>query len=56
LRGRHLTVHRAGGSEKTRFDTAAEVLDVLGERFGINIADLGDPGFDGGAVTEVLDA
>ncbi|PRC51011.1 arylamine N-acetyltransferase, partial [Mycobacterium sp. ITM-2017-0098] len=56
LRGRHLTVHRAGGSEKTRFDTAAEVLDVLGERFGINIADLGDRAAVEARVTEVLDA
>lgn len=42
LRGRRLAVHRAGGSEKTRLGSAAEVLEVLEGRFGINLADLGD--------------
>lgn len=42
LRGRNLSVHRAGGTEKTRLDTAAEVIDLLGGTFGINVADLGD--------------
>lgn len=56
LRGRNLTVHRAGGSEKTRFDTAAQVLDVLGDRFGIDIADLGDRAAVEARITAVLDA
>lgn len=42
LRGNRLAVHRASGSEKTRLDTAAEVLEMLEGRFGINLADLGD--------------
>lgn len=42
LRGNRLAVHRAGGSEKVRLDGAAEVLQVLEGRFGINVADLGD--------------
>lgn len=42
LRGRRLAVHRAGGSEKTRLGSAADVLEVLEGRFGINLADLGD--------------
>lgn len=56
LRGRTLAVHRAGGSEKTRFDTAAEVLDLLGDRFGINVGDLGDRADVEARVTAVLDA
>lgn len=56
LRGRNLAVHRAGGSEKTRLDTAAEVVDVLGDRFGINIADLGDRADLETRVGQVLDS
>ncbi|OBI18066.1 arylamine N-acetyltransferase [Mycobacterium sp. E2327] len=44
LAGRHLTVHRADGSEKTLLADAAAVVEILGERFGINVADLGDRG------------
>ena len=55
LRGRNLAVHRAGGSEKTRLDTAAEVVDLLGDTFGINIADLGDRADVEARVTQVLD-
>lgn len=42
LRGRNLAIHRRGGTERVRFDTAAQVLDALSERFGINLADLAD--------------
>lgn len=55
LRGRHLAVHRAGGSEKTRLNTAAEVLDLLGARFGVDVADLGDRADVEARVTQVLD-
>lgn len=55
LRGRNLAVHRAGGSEKTRLETAAEVLDVLDEKFGINTGDLGDRTALEARVGEVLD-
>jgi arylamine N-acetyltransferase len=55
LRGRQLTVHRAGGSEKTRFDSAAEVLTVLADRFGINLADLGGRADVEARVAAVLD-
>lgn len=55
LRGRHLAVHRAAGTEKTRLDTAAEVLDVLAGRFGIDLSDLGDPADVEDRVGEVLD-
>ena len=42
LRGRNLAIHRAGHTERIRFDTAADVLDALTDRFGIDLADLGD--------------
>ena len=56
MRGRNLAIHRAGQSEKIRFDTAAEVLDVLTDRFGINVADLGDRSEVEARVDEVLDS
>jgi arylamine N-acetyltransferase len=56
MRGRNLAIHRAGHTEKIRFDTAAEVLDVLADRFGIDVADLGDRADVETRVNEVLDS
>jgi arylamine N-acetyltransferase len=56
MRGRNLAIHRGGQTEKIRFDTAAEVLDALTERFGIDLADLGDRVDVEKRVTEVLDS
>ena len=56
LRGRNLAVHRAGGTEKTTFDTAAQVLKVLADRFGIDLSDLGDRSDVEARVSEVLDS
>ena len=56
LAGRILTVHRAGGSEKIRLDDAAAVVDALTERFGVNVADLGDRGALEARLDEVLEA
>ncbi len=42
LAGRDLTIHRADGSEKIRLADAAAVVDLLGDRFGVNVADLGE--------------
>jgi arylamine N-acetyltransferase len=56
VRGRNLAIHRAGHTEKIRFDTAAEVLDVLTDRFGIDLADLGDRAVVEARVNEVLDS
>ncbi len=42
LSGRHLTVHRPDGTEKIELPDAAAVVDVLVDRFGINVADTGD--------------
>jgi arylamine N-acetyltransferase len=56
MRGRNLAIHSAGGTEKIRFDTADEVLDALTERFGINLADLGDRADLEARVNQVLDS
>ncbi|MDT5066285.1 MAG: arylamine N-acetyltransferase [Mycobacterium sp.] len=42
LRGRNLAIHRSGGTERVRYDTAAQVLDALTDRFGIDLDDVGD--------------
>ncbi|WP_108772698.1 arylamine N-acetyltransferase family protein, partial [Mycobacterium talmoniae] len=43
LRGRHLAIHSRGGqTERIAFDTAAQVLDALTGRFGIDVTGLGD--------------
>ena len=55
MRGRNLAIHRAEGTEKIRFDTAAEVLDALANRFGIEIDDLGDRADLEARVNAVLD-
>lgn len=56
LRGRNLAIHRAGGTERIRLDTAAQVLDVLADRFGIDLADLGDRGEVEARIAQVLDS
>jgi arylamine N-acetyltransferase len=56
LRGRNLAIHRAGETEKIRLDTAADVLDVLTDRFGIDVADLGDRADLEARVNQVLDS
>jgi arylamine N-acetyltransferase len=56
LRGRNLAIHSAGETEKIRFETAAEVLETLTDRFGIDITDLGDRADLEARVNEVLDS
>jgi arylamine N-acetyltransferase len=56
MRGRNLAVHRAGNTEKIRFDSAADVLDVLTDRFGIDVADVCDRADVEARVNEVLDS
>jgi arylamine N-acetyltransferase len=56
MRGRNLAVHRAGKTEQIRFDTAADVLDALTNRFGIDVADVGDGAEVEARVSEVLDS
>ena len=56
MRGRNLAVHRSGKTEQIRFDTAADVLDALTNRFGIDVADLGDRADVEARVNEVLDS
>lgn len=55
LRGRNLAIHRGGQTERIRFDTAADVLGALTDRFGIDLIDLGDRVDVEARVTEVLD-
>ncbi len=56
LRGRHLAIHRGGNTEQITFDTAADVVDALTDRFGIDVADLGDRADVEVRVNEVLDS
>jgi arylamine N-acetyltransferase len=42
LADHNLTIHRADATEKVLLDDAAAVVDTLSERFGINVADVGD--------------
>ena len=42
LRGRNLAIHGRDGSERIRFDTAADVVEALTERFGLDLTGLGD--------------
>ena len=56
LRGRHLAVHRADGTEKTRLDSAAQILEVLADRFGIDLSDLGGRTAVQARVEQVLDS
>ena len=44
LADRNLTVHRADATEKFVLADAAAVVDTLSERFGINVADVGERG------------
>ncbi len=56
LRGRHLAIHRDGGTERIRFDTAGQVVDALAGRFGIDVADVvGRRGALEARVGDVLD-
>lgn len=56
LAGRDLAIHRADGTEKIRLNDAAAVLDTLSERFGINMADVGDRGALEARIDRFLDA
>jgi arylamine N-acetyltransferase len=56
LAGRNLTIHRADGSEKVRLDDAAGVVDVLSERFGIDVAGIGERAALEARIDQVLDA
>ncbi len=55
LAGRNLAIHRADGSEKLRLHDAAAVVDALIDRFGINVADVGERGALEARIDKVLD-
>jgi arylamine N-acetyltransferase len=42
LADRNLAIHRADATEKIQVDDAAAVIDILIDRFGINVADVGE--------------
>ncbi len=42
LRGRNLAIHGKRQSERIRFETAAQVVEALTDRFGIDLTGLGD--------------
>lgn len=56
LAGRNLAIHRAEGSEKIRLDDAGAVVDTLADRFGINVADVGERGALEARLDKILDA
>lgn len=56
LDGRNLAIHRADTTEKTRLDDAAAVVDTLSNRFGINVADLGERSALEARIDKILDA
>jgi arylamine N-acetyltransferase len=56
LAGRNLTIHHGDASDKIRLDDAAAVVDTLRDRFGINVADLGERGALEARIGKVLDA
>ncbi len=56
MRGRNLAIHSGGGTERIRFDTAADVLVALTERFGIDVADAGPLSDVEARVNAVLDS
>ena len=56
LAGRNLTVHRADASEKIRLEDAAAVVAALRDRFGIDVADVGERGALEARIDKVLDA
>jgi arylamine N-acetyltransferase len=55
LAGRALTIHRPEGSEKIRLDDATAVVDTLVDRFGVNVADLGERGAVEARIDKILD-
>jgi arylamine N-acetyltransferase len=56
MRGRNLAIHSGGDTERIRFDSAADVLVALTERFGINVADAGPLSDVEARLNEVLDS
>jgi arylamine N-acetyltransferase len=56
LAGRNLTIHRADASEKIYLEDAAAVVDTLRDRFGIDVAGLGERSALEARIDDVLDA
>jgi arylamine N-acetyltransferase len=56
LAGRNLTIHRTDASEKIRLDDAAAVVNTLTDRFGIDVAGLGERSALEARIDKILDA
>jgi arylamine N-acetyltransferase len=56
LRGRNLAIHSGGDTERIRFATAADVLNALTDRFGIDVTDVGERVDVEARVNAVLDS
>ena len=56
LVGSELAIHRPDGSEKVRLSDAAAVVRALSERFGIDVAQVGERGALEARIDELLDA
>jgi arylamine N-acetyltransferase len=56
LAGRNLAIHRAEASEKIRLDDAGAVVDILEDRFGINVSDVGERSALEARLDKILDA
>jgi arylamine N-acetyltransferase len=54
LADRNLAIHRADGSEKLRLHDAAAIVDVLNDRFGINVADVSERGVLEARIDKIL--
>ncbi|MGV0803059.1 arylamine N-acetyltransferase, partial [Mycolicibacterium elephantis] len=54
-RGRSLAIHSADGTERIRFEDAADVMTALTDRFGIDLTNLGDSTDIEARISEVLD-
>jgi arylamine N-acetyltransferase len=42
VHGRNLAIYRSAQTERIRFDSAAQVIHALTQRFGIDLGGLGD--------------
>jgi arylamine N-acetyltransferase len=55
LADRNLAIHRADGTEKVRLDDTAAVVDTLADRFGVNVADVGERSALEARIDEILE-
>ena len=54
LADRNLAIHGADATEKVLLDDAAAVVDTLGDRFGINVADAAERAVHEARIDDIL--